>query len=48
MIFDEIISPDYIDHGQSAYMSAPGLGVAGAKNDLRNSLGVVRISHFPV
>jgi predicted ester cyclase len=38
MIFDEIISPDYIDHGQSAYMSAPGLGVAGAKNDLRNSL----------
>jgi len=48
MIFDEIISPDYIDHGQSAYMSAPGLGVAGAKNDLRNSLEVVRISHFPV
>ena len=37
-IFDEIISPDYIDHGQSAYMSAPGLGVGGAKNDLRNSL----------
>ena len=21
-IFDEIISPDYIDHGQSAYMGA--------------------------
>jgi hypothetical protein len=21
-IFDEIISPDYIDHGQSAYMSS--------------------------
>ena len=37
-IFDEIISPDYIDHGQSAYMGAPGLGVAGAKNDLKNSL----------
>jgi predicted ester cyclase len=37
-IFDEIISPDYIDHGQSAYISAPGLGVAGAKNDLRYSL----------
>jgi len=37
-IFDEIISPDYIDHGQSAYMGAPGLGVAGANNDLRNSL----------
>ena len=33
-IFDEIISPDYIDHGQSAYMGAPGLGVVGAKNDL--------------
>ncbi len=37
-IFDEIISPDYIDHGQSAYMGSPGLGVAGAKNDLKNSL----------
>ena len=37
-IFDEIISPDYIDHGQSAYMGAPGLGVAGAKNDLKYSL----------
>jgi predicted ester cyclase len=37
-IFDEIISPDYIDHGQSAYMGAPGLGVVGAKNDLKNSL----------
>src|SRR5215470_17599121 len=37
-IFDEIISPDYIDHGQSAYMGLPGRGVAGAKNDLKNSL----------
>jgi predicted ester cyclase len=37
-IFDEIISADYIDHGQSAYISAPELGVAGAKNDLRYSL----------
>ena len=37
-IFDEIISPDYIDHGQSAYMGTPGLGVAGAKNDLKNAL----------
>jgi len=37
-IFDEIISPDYIDHGQSAYMGAPGIGVAGAKNDLKYSL----------
>ena len=37
-IFDEIISPDYIDHGQSAYMGSAGLGVAGAKNDLRYSL----------
>jgi hypothetical protein len=37
-IFDEIIAPDYIDHGQSAYMGSPGRGVAGAKNDLRNSL----------
>jgi predicted SnoaL-like aldol condensation-catalyzing enzyme len=37
-IFDEIIAPNYIDHGQSAYMGSPGLGVAGAKNDLKNSL----------
>jgi predicted ester cyclase len=37
-IFDEIIAPDYIDHGQSAYMDSPGKGVAGAKNDLKNSL----------
>jgi predicted SnoaL-like aldol condensation-catalyzing enzyme len=37
-IFDEIISPDYIDHGQSAYMGSPGMGIAGAKNDLRYSL----------
>ena len=37
-IFDEIIAPAYIDHGQSAYMGSPGRGVAGAKNDLKNSL----------
>jgi hypothetical protein len=37
-IFDEIISPDYVDHGQSAYMGSPGRGVTGAKNDLKNSL----------
>ncbi|MGB8025759.1 MAG: ester cyclase [Nitrososphaeraceae archaeon] len=37
-IFDEIIAPDYIDHGQSAYIGSPGRGVAGAKNDLKNSL----------
>src|SRR5215470_3239415 len=37
-IFDEIIAPDYIDHGQSAYMGSPGRGVAGAKNDLKNLL----------
>src|ERR687897_3166736 len=37
-IFDEIISPDYIDHGQSAYMGSPGRGIAGAKNDLKFSL----------
>jgi len=37
-IFDEIIYPDYIDHGQIAYMGSPGMGVAGAKNDLKNSL----------
>lgn len=37
-IFDEIISPNYIDHGQSAYMNTPGLGVVGAKNDLKYSM----------
>jgi hypothetical protein len=37
-IFDEIIGPDYIDHGQTAFMGSPGKGVAGAKNDLKNSL----------
>ena len=37
-IFDEIIAPNYIDHGQSAYMGSPGRGVAGAKNDLKYSL----------
>jgi predicted ester cyclase len=37
-IFDEIISSDYIDHGQSAYMGSPGRGIAGAKNDLKYSL----------
>jgi hypothetical protein len=37
-IFDEIIAPEYVDHGQSAYMGSPGIGVAGAKHDLRNSL----------
>jgi hypothetical protein len=37
-IFDEIIAPDHIDHGQSAYMGSPGRGVAGAKNDFKRSL----------
>jgi predicted ester cyclase len=37
-IFDEIIAPDYIDHGQTAYMGSPGRGVTGARNDLKNSL----------
>src|ERR671923_2699345 len=37
-IFDDIISSDYIDYGQSAYMGSPGRGIAGAKNDLKYSL----------
>jgi predicted ester cyclase len=37
-IFDEIISSDYIDHGQTAYMGSPGRGIDGAKNDLMYSL----------
>jgi hypothetical protein len=28
-IFDDIISPDYIDHGQSAYLDSPTRGIAG-------------------
>jgi predicted SnoaL-like aldol condensation-catalyzing enzyme len=31
-IFDEVISPDYIDHGQTAYMGSSGKGIDGAKN----------------
>jgi predicted ester cyclase len=37
-IFDEIISSEYVDNGQSAYMGSPGRGIAGAKNDLKYSL----------
>jgi predicted ester cyclase len=37
-ILDEIIDQEYVDHGQSAYMGSPGIGVAGAKHDLNNSL----------
>ena len=37
-ILDEIISPDYVDHGQTSYMDSPGRGVVGAKNDLKYSL----------
>jgi predicted ester cyclase len=37
-ILDEIISSDYVDHGQSVYMGSPGKGIAGAKNDLKYSL----------
>ncbi len=37
-IFDEIIASTYIDHGQSAYMESPGIGISGAKRDLKYSL----------
>jgi ketosteroid isomerase-like protein len=37
-ILDEIISTDYVDHGQTSYMDSPGRGVVGAKNDLKYSL----------
>ena len=37
-ILDEIISSDYIDHGQTAITGSPGRGIDGAKNDLRFSL----------
>ena len=33
-IFDEIISSDYIDHGQSTYMGSLGRGIDGAKMTL--------------
>ena len=39
-ILEDIISPDYIDHGQSAYMGSDGTGIAGAKNDLKFSLSI--------
>jgi hypothetical protein len=47
-IFDEIIAPEYIDHGQSAYMGSPGRGVAGAKNDLENSLAKLHDLNYVV
>jgi predicted ester cyclase len=37
-VFDEIISSDYIDHGQTVTTGSPGRGIDGAKNDLRYSL----------
>jgi predicted ester cyclase len=37
-IFDEIISSDYIDHGQTVTTGSAGRGIDGAKNDLRYSL----------
>ena len=37
-IFNEIISSDYIDHGQTVTTGSPGRGIDGAKNDLRYSL----------
>jgi predicted ester cyclase len=37
-ILDEIIDPEYVDHGQSAYSGSSGKGVTGAKHDLRYSL----------
>ena len=37
-MFDEIISSDYIDHGQTVTTGSPGRGIDGAKNDLKYSL----------
>ena len=37
-ILGEIISSDYIDHGQTVTTGSPGRGIDGAKNDLRYSL----------
>jgi predicted ester cyclase len=47
-ILDEIIAPEYVDHGQSAYMGSPGIGVAGAKHDLRNSLDKLKEFNYVV
>ena len=47
VVFEEIIDQDYIDHGQSAYMGAPGKGIEGAKND-RNSLNKLDELHYTV
>ncbi len=32
-IFEDVISLNYIDRGQSAYIGSPGIGVAEAKHD---------------
>src|SRR6478672_7692171 len=47
-IFDEIIAPEYVDHGQSAYMGSPGIGVAGAKRDLKYSLDILNDLNYVV
>jgi hypothetical protein len=36
-IFDEIISSDYIDHGQTAYRGSPGRGIDGPDQFYRPS-----------
>jgi hypothetical protein len=37
-IFDEIISYDYLDHAQSAYVGSQVRRVGAAKHELKNSL----------
>jgi predicted ester cyclase len=47
-IFDDTISSDYVDHGQSAYAGSTGLGVAGAKHEFKNSLDKLEDFHYEV
>jgi predicted ester cyclase len=47
-IFDDMISSDNVDHGQTAYVDSPGIGVAGAEHELKNSLDKLDDFHYTV
>jgi hypothetical protein len=47
-IFDDMISSDYVDHGQTAYVDSPGKVVVGAKHQLKNSLDKLDDFHYMV
>jgi predicted ester cyclase len=47
-IFDDMISSDYVDHGQPAYVGSSGLGVAVAKHEFKISLDKLEAFHYEV